>query len=263
MKLDFYKYQGAGNDFILVDNRKSSFPKNDVELISKLCKRHFGIGSDGLILIEKSTTSDFYMEFFNPDGSQSFCGNGSRCAVLFAYHLGIVKKTCVFESKNGTNSAEIVAQDEVKLKMFDVPFSTIKKNDSDWILETGSPHYAIFKDEINSINIIQEARKIRYNEEYTTKGINVNYIAINPLESDSIYVRTYERGVEDETLACGTGVTACALAYNLNVNQSAKSVKVNALGGQLLVSFEKDNHSFHSIFLQGPAKFVFKGEVDV
>jgi len=263
MKLDFYKYQGAGNDFILVDNRKNGFPKNDVALINKLCKRHFGIGSDGLILIEKSSTSDFFMEFFNPDGSQSFCGNGSRCAVLFAYHLGIVKKTCVFESKNGINTAEIVAQDEVKLKMFDVPFSTVKKNNSDWVIETGSPHYVVFKDEINTINILEEARKIRYNEEYKAKGINVNYIELTPTVKDSINVRTYERGVEDETLACGTGVTACALAYNLNVNQNSSIITVNAKGGQLLVSFEKDDYSFHSIYLQGPAKFVFKGEVDV
>lgn len=263
MKLDFYKYQGAGNDFVMIDNRKNNFPKNDKELIVKLCKRHFGIGSDGLILIEKSSTNDFYMEFFNPDGSQSFCGNGSRCAVLFAHHIGIIKKECTFNSKNGVNSAEIVAQDEVKLRMFDVAIHTIQKESDDWVIQTGSPHYVHFQNDIDSIDIVSEAHKIRYNETYKEKGINVNFVELDAKEKNTISVRTYERGVEDETLACGTGVTACAIAYNLYENSNSNEVIVNAKGGQLKVSFEKDSNHYSNIFLQGPAKFVYKGEIDV
>jgi diaminopimelate epimerase len=263
MKLDFFKYQGAGNDFIIVDNRKNSFPKDNTTLIQQLCKRHFGIGSDGLILIEKSSTVDFYMEFYNPDGSQSFCGNGSRCAVLFVHHIGMIKKQCTFQSKNGENKAEIVSQDEVKLAMFDVKLNSIESLGNDWSINTGSPHYIQFQQSIDGIDIVPEAQKIRYNEQYKKQGINVNYVEVDHTLENTIKVRTYERGVEDETLACGTGVTACALAYNLAVNAASNVITVFAKGGQLTVSFEKDAQSFHSIFLQGPAKFVYKGEIDV
>jgi len=258
MKLEFVKYQGTGNDFIIIDNRNKRFDKANVDLIQHLCDRKFGIGSDGLILIENHKEWDFDMLFFNPDGSQSFCGNGSRCAVAFAKELELISDFAKFNSTDGYHEASINNLGEVKLKMHDV--NDIEINELYHYMDTGSPHYNCFKNNIDTINIVEKGKEIRYNERFKDVGTNVNFIE---QLSKGIKVRTYERGVENETLSCGTGVTACALSTAL-VNEIQKGeIKVNTKGGDLSVSFSQTENGFEDIWLIGPTMFVFKGEIEV
>ncbi len=257
MKIEFTKYQGAGNDFILIDNQTLSFPtKGRTSLIQAMCSRKFGIGSDGLILIQKHHTADFYMEFYNPDGSQSFCGNGSRCAVIFAKELGLSKDNGHFLSRNGKSDYRILDSKTVKLKMFDV--KNIETGNDYYFMDTGSPHYILFSEAVSQIDIVPEAHKIRYNNRFKEVGTNVNYVE---QIANGIKVRTYERGVEAETLACGTGVTACAIAQYLHSKQAQQSFEMNikTKGGDLSVSFRNNDKKFTDIYLTGPATFVFKG----
>ncbi len=261
MDIILYKYQGAGNDFIIIDNRKKVFPTIDREnLIKKLCHRKFGIGSDGLMLLENDNIHDFYMEFYNPDGSQSFCGNGSRCIVMFASHLAVPIKTNSFKSIHGITNFEILNSQNVKIQMFDV--DNVEVRNEDYIINTGSPHYISFVNDVNNFDLIPFAKNIRYNSEFKANGININIISETP---NGIAIRTYERGVEDETWACGTGASACAMAFASKTNQSnIKSLDVITKGGQLNVEFDsKENNKFQNVFLSGPAVFVFKGEVNV
>ncbi|MEM7551695.1 MAG: diaminopimelate epimerase [Bacteroidota bacterium] len=256
MMLSFYKYQGTGNDFILLDNRDLSFPKEDLKFISKLCDRRFGIGSDGLILIENHPELDFEMVFFNPDGSQSMCGNGSRCAVMFAKRLEIIKDETTFLSTDGVHTATINGN-EVRLSMSDV--STVEQHDLGLFLNTGSPHLIIETEQLQSCDIPLKGSEIRYNDQYQKEGVNINFIENN---TDHVSVRTYERGVENETLSCGTGVTAVALASSSKGYESP--VNVETKGGRLQVEFTKASESrFEDIFLTGPAEFVFEGKIDV
>jgi diaminopimelate epimerase len=256
MNIEFFKYHGAGNDFILIDNRTEAFPtESRLELVQRMCSRKFGIGSDGLILIQKDKAATFYMEFYNPDGSQSFCGNGSRCAIMFASFLGMFKEEGYFISIHGENQFLKIDNLNVELQMYDV--SNIEVGDKYYYMDTGSPHYIEFSDNLEILDINTEAKKIRYNERFSAVGTNVNYIQEIP---SGIKVRTYERGVEDETLACGTGVTACAIAYSLQKNTDVSSVNVEAKGGKLSVSFEKSKDGYKNVKLTGPAKFVFKGD---
>lgn len=261
MDIEFYKYHGAGNDFILIDNRSNEFPiDNRINIVQKLCKRHFGIGSDGLILIQNDNEHDFFMEFFNPDGSQSFCGNGSRCAVMFAFHLGMTNKECSFNSIHGVNQGQIINSTNVTLNMFDV--RGIEIGEDYHYLNTGSPHYNIYVDDVSSIDLIPFARNIRYNDRFSEVGTNINII--QAVADDSIKVRTYERGVEGETLSCGTGVTACAISHLISNSKTEGVVNIYTKGGDLSVEIGKiQGEMVKDIKLTGPAEFVFRGEIGV
>lgn len=254
--MEFYKYQGTGNDFIIIDNRDLQFPK-DKKIIEKLCNRRFGIGADGLILLENDEKYDFKMVYYNADGGEStMCGNGGRCLVAFAFFLDIFENKCTFIATDGEHEAEI-HNGIVKLKMIDV--EVINKDGEDSVLNTGSPHYVKYVEDIASFNVFAEGNSIRNSDNYREKGINVNFI--ENISDDEIFVRTYERGVEDETFSCGTGVTASALTFLQKSNLT--SIKVKTLGGDLKVYAEKDGNSFREIWLEGPAKRVFKGKVEL
>jgi diaminopimelate epimerase len=256
MEISFYKYQGTGNDFVMFDDRSNLFPEKDLSLIQKLCDRKFGIGSDGLILIRNKEGFDFEMVYFNADGSQSMCGNGARCAVAFSKFLGIIGDKTNFYAIDGPHQATIVGSD-VELGMS--PVLSLANVGQDFFVDTGSPHHVRFVENVELYPVFDEGIKIRNSEWYLPKGTNVNFVT--PLGSDQIQVRTYERGVENETLSCGTGVTACALVYG---NQKdINEVKIKTLGGNLKVRFDKKSDgSFHSIQLIGPAKQVFEGRFE-
>ncbi|MCB0381915.1 MAG: diaminopimelate epimerase [Psychroserpens sp.] len=257
MQLTFYKYQGTGNDFVMIDNRQNNFDKNDTKRIAFLCDRRFGIGADGLILLENHKTANFKMVYFNADGNESsMCGNGGRCITAFAKHLGIIKDSAIFEAIDGMHEATI-DNDIVWLKMQDV--SSIEHHKSHVFLDTGSPHHVQLEDELNDLDIKAEGHKIRYGSPYNTSGTNVNFVCKN--SNDNFSVRTYERGVEDETLSCGTGVTAVALAMHYIGETEKNMIALQTQGGKLQVSFEKAEKGYKNIWLIGAANQVFKGEI--
>jgi diaminopimelate epimerase len=257
MQLEFFKYQGTGNDFVMIDNRAGDFDPDDIVTVRNLCDRKFGIGADGLILIQNHPDYDFEVIYFNADGSKSLCGNGSRCAVEFSKYLGIIENETTFLAIDGTHEAYI-KEDLVYLKMNDV--EKINKQGEDYYLNTGSPHYVRFVKDVKNLSVFDEGRKVRYNDQFKKEGINVNFTEWQG--KGSIFVRTYERGVEDETLSCGTGVTACALVAGLSGMESP--VKVSTLGGELMISFDKKGEErFENIYLIGPAQFVFSGKIDM
>ena len=255
MNIQFHKYQGAGNDFIIIDNRSLFFDDSNHKLIHSLCDRKLGIGADGLILLQDVTNYDFEMVYYNADGHLgSMCGNGGRCVVDFAKQLNIFEKECHFLACDGPHLATWTSSN-VSLRMQNV--EEIESGEDYFFLDTGSPHYVKFVKDIESINVFEEGQKIRYNERFKNDGTNVNFVQI---KDQKLYVRTYERGVEDETLACGTGVVASVLsAYEAKLI-SNNTVEVIALGGDLKVNFEKKDH-YHSIDLVGPYNCVFKGEI--
>lgn len=258
MNLSFYKYQGTGNDFVMIDNRNNVFDKKNTALVSRLCDRRFGVGADGLILIENHENLDFTMVYYNSDGSQSFCGNGSRCAVAFAKQLGIIEKQALFLSTDGEHEAWINAEGKVSLKMHDV--EQTEQGDDYFFINTGSPHYIVENENLKELEIITEAHKIRYNERFKEEGTNVNFISA---KEGKLLIRTYERGVENETLSCGTGVTAAALSKAIKENLPYGKIDVGAVGGNLEVGFKKEGDKFIDIWLIGPAEYVFKGEITV
>lgn len=250
----FYKYQGSGNDFVILDNRENFFPKQDTALIAKICHRRFGVGADGLILLEKSAEVDFTMVYYNSDGNlSSMCGNGGRCITHFAKFLGIISEKTEFDAVDGKHHATI-KNNTVKLKMNDV--SEIIALDNYSFLNTGSPHHVQLVKSIEDFNVFSEGRKIR-NDIYGVEGSNVNFV--EKISEDTFSVRTYERGVEDETLSCGTGVTAVALAMFEKGETKSSSVSLSTPGGLLKVHFEKNNTQYINIYLEGPAEQVFKG----
>lgn len=255
-QIQFQKYQGTGNDFVMIDNRDGVFDRNDLSSVKKLCDRKFGIGADGVILIENGGDSDFEMVYFNPDGSQSLCGNGSRCAVMFAYSLGIIAEKTRFLAIDGVHEAEI-KNDQVHLLMHDV--NDFQELDQDFVIDTGSPHYIRYVSDVRAIDPVEMGRDIRYSETYKAEGINVNFV--EKIDDNHLAIRTYERGVEGETLSCGTGCTAAALSLGLKGGQSP--VTLEAMGGQLQVAFEQEASTFKNIYLIGPAKMVFEGTVTV
>jgi len=260
MKTSFFKYQGAGNDFILIDHTMSPLKDIDNELIAQLCHRRFGIGADGLMFITKHDDYDFEMHYFNADGKLgSMCGNGGRCIVAFAKHLGIINKETNFLAVDGPHYARISASgDWVDLQMIDV--DTITSDGEAFILNTGSPHYVAIQNDLKDFDVFTAGKKIRYNDIYSEKGINVNFVED---KGDHLFVRTYERGVEDETYACGTGVTAVAMAmakYKKQTGHIITAIKV--LGGDIKIEFDYDGDHFTNVFLCGPAKLVFEGKTD-
>ena len=252
--ISFYKYQGTGNDFVMIDDRPETFNRDDTKLVNLLCDRRFGIGADGLILLRNHSQYDFEMVYYNADGFEgSMCGNGGRCIVQFAHDLGIIKDTTHFIAVDGEHEAEI-KEGLVHLKMS--PVQKYEQNQDHFFMDTGSPHYVEFVDTVSDLNVYERGQAIRYNDRFKTIGTNVNFA--EKTSETSLSVRPYERGVEDETLACGTGVTACVLSAALVGMKSPVDVKV--LGGQLRVSFTKTKDGFANIYLIGPAKQVFKGE---
>lgn len=256
MNLTFYKYQGTGNDFVMIDNRSSIFNKENTNLISKLCDRHFGIGADGIILIENDDQYDFKMLYFNADGSETFCGNGGRCAVAFAKQLKIIDKKTTFIAYDGEHFAEI-ENGIISLKMIDV--NDIKVNDNSVYAYTGTQHHVEIVDDLNEYPVFENGKKIRY--QYKKPGANVNFV--QQIDNATFRVRTYEKGVEDETLACGTGVTAVAIAMH-KIKKTAKNlISLPVEGGVLQVSFIEENGVYKNVFLRGPATFVFEGTVKI
>ena len=245
MNIQFHKYQGAGNDFIIIDNRRLFFDDSNHKFIQSLCDRKLGIGADGLILLQDITNYDFEMVYYNADGHLgSMCGNGGRCVVDFAKQLNIFEKECRFLAYDGPHLATWTSSD-VSLRMQNV--EEIESGEDYYFLDTGSPHYVKFVKDIESVNVFEEGQKIRYNERFKNDGTNVNFVQI---KDKKLNVRTYERGVEDETLACGTGVVASVLsAYEAKLI-SNNTIEVIALGGDLKVNFEKNDH-YHSIDLVG------------
>jgi diaminopimelate epimerase len=260
MQLEFYKYQGAGNDFVMIDNRSEFFPKEDVKLIEHLCDRRFGIGGDGLILLENDSTTDFKMVYYNSDGNQSsMCGNGGRCLVAFAKDLNVIKNETTFIATDGLHHASFEDNGLVSLQMIDVATIDIKEHYS--FLNTGSPHHVQLVEDLEYYNVKENGAAIRYGELYGTVGSNVNFV--KKIDDTTFRLRTYERGVEDETLACGTGATAVAIAMNATGQTTATSINVNVEGGKLVVSFDKGQNGFTNVFLKGPAEFVFKGAITI
>jgi diaminopimelate epimerase len=252
MSYVFYKYQGTGNDFVMIDNREGLFDPENLDLVRKMCDRKFGVGSDGLMLIQDHEEADFELLYFNSDGSKSLCGNGSRCAVLFAKYLGIIKNETSFLAIDGIHHAWIIGN-QVHLQMNDV--ESVEAGPDYFYLNTGSPHFIKFVNSVTEVDVVGEGKRIRYNDRFAEKGTNVNFLETH---DDRIYVRTYERGVEDETLSCGTGVTACALVAGLKGFKSPVTIRTK--GGNLQVSFEKKKNGFTNIKLIGPAEYIFKGE---
>ena len=262
MRILFFKYHGAGNDFILLDNRSGEFDFLSTEQISRLCDRHFGIGSDGLIKLSTHEDCHFYMDFYNPDATKSFCGNGARCAVAFFAKLTNVHSTITFEAIDGQHQASIEDNNQIRLKMNDV--ESIEQNSSaSFELNTGSPHLVLIEESIGSMDVFSKGAAIRFSEKYVENGINVNFI--EEVNSKSIAIRTYERGVENETLACGTGITAAVLSFAVKNNlMGVDSVFVSARGGDLSVEFDHfEWGKFRQIYLIGPAQFVFHGICDL
>lgn len=256
--ITFYKFQGTGNDFILLDDFHQSSPQLTAVQIKQLCNRHFGVGADGLMLMSKAEGYDFRMVYFNADGQESsMCGNGGRCMIKFAHLMGVHKTYYKFLATDGPHEAEIELDGKVRLKMLDV--NQVEYHSNYAILHTGSPHFVRFADHVAEIDVPATGRDIRYSAEFKEKGINVNFV--ETIDEDAIFVRTYERGVEDETLSCGTGVTAAALLSAHNEN-GFNTVDVKTRGGKLTVEFEKhDDQHFSDIWLCGPAQLVFKGEI--
>ena len=260
--LKFQKLQGAGNDFILIDDREERFDLTNSVLVKFLCDRRFGIGADGLMLLRNRVGYDFQMIYYNSDGNESsMCGNGGRCIAAFADIIGLKREQYFFLAVDGDHSADLVLNGDeywVRLGMIDVV--EVEEGEDYLYLNTGSPHYVKFVTNLQDYPVVDEAKKIRYNERFKAKGTNVNFVEVL---DDALHIRTYERGVEDETLACGTGVTAAVIAAFQSGRITEHSFAVKAMGGDLKVGFVKKGGVYTSVCLEGPAKFVFKGEIDV
>lgn len=259
MQLKFSKYQGTGNDFILLDNLSGKFDSISIAQIQYLCDRRFGIGADGLIKINHSEKNSFHMDYFNSDGSQSFCGNGARCAVAFAETLGIDVSEVTFDAIDGPHWAS-KSQNGIRIQMGDL--INIESIGNDFELDTGSPHYVKLSEDITSETILNFGKSIRYSPKYKHEGINVNLLkGITPTK---IEIASYERGVEDETLSCGTGATACALVWDKIQNSGVNFVEIKVKGGILRVEFARNkSNGYHNIYLIGPANFIYSGEINL
>ena len=257
MELIFYKYQGAGNDFVMIDNLSGKIDSLDSDTIARICDRRFGVGGDGLIILESSAKHDFYINYYNSDGSQSFCGNGARCSVLFARHMGYIRSKTTFEAIDGTHTGEVISENQIMINM--LPVKKIVDSDGDYVLDTGSPHYVRFSD--SDDDIVSFGREIRYSDRFAKEGINVNLVKRKG--NLELEVLTYERGVEAETLSCGTGVTACALVELQRLGVDEGEVHVYTKGGEINVKARREGDGFADIYLSGPAEFVFEGKITV
>jgi diaminopimelate epimerase len=257
MDLKFSKYQGTGNDFVMLDNMSGDYVDLSTTQIQFLCDRKLGVGADGLIKLSTDEETDFLLEYYNADGSQSFCGNGARCSVAFAKSLGLIENKTKFNAIDGIHEATI-ENGIVRLEM--LPVDSIQKVNNDYWLETGSPHYVRIINQTDSVDIVEFGKSIRYSESYKKNGVNVN--TVKEIDTSTIRVETYERGVEDETLSCGTGATACALVW-MDLNSDLDKVNITTKGGDLVVEATREGNGFSSIWLSGPAKNVFDGRINV
>ena len=256
MKIKFEKYESGGNDFVLVDNRNNLYDLNSNK-IKKICSRNFGVGSDGLIILKKSKIADFKMIYFNSDGqSSSLCGNGTRCLFSFALSLGIIKKTAKIEISEGIYRATISNRNLVSLKMKNIDDIFLFGNKA--YLNSGSPHHVEMNENLNRISVKNKGSSIRFSSRYSPNGTNVNFF--KKINDKKFQIRTYERGVEDETLSCGTGATAVAIAVHAMGLTTQSKIIIQTKGGELIISFKKSDTGYTNIFLEGPTRFVFKGE---
>ncbi len=260
MQINFYKYQGTGNDFIILENRDHQYDGLTEKQVKQICDRRFGVGADGLMLLNTHPELDFEMVYFNADGNKSsMCGNGGRCLVQFAKNQGMHKSTYEFMAIDGKHEADIDMQNHIRLKMQDV--NMVEYHSGYAVLNTGSPHFVKFATNVQDIDVPETGREIRYSKQFEKEGINVNFV--ETIDEDGIFVRTYERGVEDETLSCGTGVTASAL-MNAHNEKGFNRVEVKTPGGHLSVEFNKiDDEHFDNIWLCGPAELVYKGVIEI
>jgi diaminopimelate epimerase len=261
MNVKFSKFHGTGNDFVLIDDREEIFPINNVDLIKQLCHRRFGIGADGLMLVRNDSKYDFRMVYFNSDGNEStMCGNGGRCIVAFSYQLGIINTNTEFIAVDGPHEAEVVKPDYIRLKMIDV--NEVEIGNDYFYLNTGSPHYVSYKTEFGDNGIINDAHEIRYSDRFKVEGTNVNFVK---LDQDELFVRTYERGVENETYSCGTGVVASAISAGIKNKSDKNSYDIKTLGGNLKVAYNAnfEKNEFNNIWLEGPAAFVYSGTFEI
>lgn len=259
MTQKFSKYHGAGNDFIIVDNRSNLFPKS-TELIKHLCDRHFGIGADGLMLLETVANADFYMRYFNSDGNEStMCGNGGRCIALFAKNIGLIDSSAHFIGIDGEHTANFESNNTINLKMQDI--SGVDIGDGYYFINTGSPHYISFVNDVEKIDVIAQGKIIRNSFNLKNGGTNVNFVDFS---NDRINLRTFERGVESETQACGTGAVATTIAYYLHTKNLKPEYRVQVLGGELFVKFKSlSDSNYEDIWLKGPATHVFDGQITI
>lgn len=258
--MDFWKFHGSGNDFIILDGRDKRLSLSG-DYIRFLCRRHTGIGSDGLIILEQSSNAPFHMRYYNSDGLEgTMCGNGGRCITAFAHMAGIIKEDSVrFSASDGLHLAQVlnVAENGVRKVMIKMK-NVVAQSDS--FMDTGSPHHIEFVHDLNEKNLMNKGRKIRHSTKYKSiNGANVNFV--KAMEENRIGIRTFERGVEDETLSCGTGATAAALAWALKKHTTNGPVYVEAPGGLLEVTFKRKNNTFKEIWLTGPTQFVFRGTI--
>ena len=259
MKIKFHKYHGCGNDFIIIDNRNLHLKSDNADLYRQWCDRHFGIGADGIIFLQNHASCDFEMIYLNADGHESsMCGNGGRCIVAFAKEMGLIGEKTDFVAVDGPHKAEVLPNGWVSLQMKNV--EQIEVGDDYFFLDTGSPHFIRYVPDTNNVDIIEAARKIRYNDRFAKEGTNVNFIT---QAKNTLIIRTYERGVEDETLACGTGVTAAAISYAEQEKLTGEhEIKVKAAGGDLSVRLNRTPEGKYThVWLTGPAVKVFEGVV--
>ena len=264
MKLNFWKYEGAGNDFVLLDLRDTNFEPTE-EFIHAICSPRTGIGADGAMVLTRSSKADFGMRYFNADGPEAtMCGNGGRCIAWFADLLGIGGDEKRFEAVDGMHTATILSRSgntaRIRLQMVDVE-SVVVDSEGDVLLDTGSPHL-VRRVESLDMDVVGIGAELRYGPKTAaTKGANINFVEV--LGEGELALRTYERGVENETLACGTGATATAIAVCHTLQPDVRHFGLKALGGHLEVEFEVDSEGrYHNIFLTGPARLVFAGELE-
>ncbi|MCB2221902.1 MAG: diaminopimelate epimerase [Bacteroidetes bacterium] len=262
MKLHFSKYHGTGNDFIIIDNRNNEVNLTKQE-IKWLCDRHLGIGADGLMLLFHTIPFDFEMKYFNADGGEgTMCGNGGRCIVAYAHHLGMSDQRAHFLTIDGEHHGEILEQKDhismIKVTLQDI--HQIERNQNDYIINTGSPHYVKFVNSLEGMDIFNRGKEIRWDERFQPEGLNVNFVVS---KAENLIVRTFERGVENITLSCGTGVTAAAVAADLKSNGTRNQYQIETLGGELMVRFEKQHNVYKNVSLTGPVKHVFDGSIEI
>jgi diaminopimelate epimerase len=254
--ITFEKYEGAGNDFILIDDRVRSFPVTNNDLVRRMCDRHFGVGADGLMLLRERAGFDFEMIYYNSDGQPStMCGNGGRCIAQFAHALGVMADEGTFLAVDGPHQVRLVEHGLVALEMKD-GLELNSLDDGALVMDTGSPHYVIRCNELADLDVVKAGKAVRYSDRFQAHGVNVNFVE---WDGAVLHIRTYERGVENETLACGTGVTAAAIAAH-RWGLTSSPVLLRAVGGELSVSFEERRGSYQNVWKTGPAKCVFKGE---
>lgn len=257
--MSFYKYQGTGNDFILCDDRNNEYSGLTTEQIAFLCDRRFGIGADGLMMLRSHEEYDFEMKYFNSDGREStMCGNGGRCIVAYAQYLKIINSKTIFKAIDGIHEADI-DHGIVRLKMQDI--AGIETGADFYFLDTGSPHYVCFIDNLETLDVNSEGRKIRYNSRFAEVGTNVNFVEYG---ENILHIRTYERGVENETLSCGTGSVAAAIAASLKSGKATSGYLLKTKGGDLSVRFKmEDAQKYTDVWLEGPATQVFRGFIEI